>query len=224
MDSNRPRPAGPGDPGGDGPGDAPPPPGDLPASNRIGPYFVESVMGRDDVEVLCLARDTARDERYVTLRLLPLVMIRNAPAMDVLRDFAERAAAVRHPNLDEFLGLDRDPSRDDLVFLVSGYVTGRRLADLVAEAPEGLPVDDVLHWADQLADAIDHLHEHKLRHGAVNPHRVVIETSGRVRLTGATVWAETRRLFSELTGRVVGADPDYASPQQAAGIASAAFF
>ena len=179
-------------------------------------------MGRDDVEVLCLARDTARDERYVTLRLLPLVMIRNAPAMDVLRDFAERAAAVRHPNLDEFLGLDRDPSRDDLVFLVSGYVTGRRLADLVAEAPEGLPVDDVLHWADQLADAIDHLHEHKLRHGAVNPHRVVIETSGRVQLTGATVWAETRRLFSELTGRVVGADPDYASPQQAAGIASAA--
>ena len=92
MDRKRPRPAGPGDPGGDGPGDAPAPPGDLPASNRIGPFFVESVMGRDDVEVLCLARDTAHDERYVTLRLLPLVMIRNAPAMDVLRDFAERAA------------------------------------------------------------------------------------------------------------------------------------
>ena len=49
------------------------------------------------------------------------------------------------------------------------------------------PCKRVVAWADQLASAIDYLHEHDLAHGSVCPDNVIIDEHDAVTLAGGFV-------------------------------------
>ena len=70
----------------------------------------------------------------------------------------------------------------DRYFLVMDWVEGTTLADVVAEAGgEGLPLDDVVHYLAQVAEALDHLHRHQppVVHGDVKPANVIVTPEGK---------------------------------------------
>jgi hypothetical protein len=56
------------------------------------------------------------------------------------------------------------------------------LARLIAEAPQGLDVQRVLRWADQLAAAVDDLHARGRRHGAIEPSTIFIDARDEAHL------------------------------------------
>jgi serine/threonine-protein kinase PknK len=84
------------------------------------------------------------------------------------------------------LGLDPHPLlcrvREDFFagdryFLVMDWVEGTTLAHVLADAGgSGLPLDDVVHYLTQVADALDHLHRHQppVIHGDVKPANIIV--------------------------------------------------
>ncbi len=66
--------------------------------------------------------------------------------------------------------------------LVMDWVDGRNLAEVLAVRGEpGLPLDEVLGYLEQVAEALDHLHGHDppVIHGDVKPANVVVNEKGR---------------------------------------------
>jgi serine/threonine protein kinase len=85
-----------------------------------------------------------------------------------------------HPGLPT---VREDFFEGDRFVLVMDWVEGDSLDQVVAtRGAPGMPLPSVLRWAEQLADAIDHLHAHRpvIVHGDVKPANVVLTPDGRV--------------------------------------------
>jgi len=98
--------------------------------------------------------------------------------------------------------------------LVMDWVEGRNLAQvLTARGGPGLPLDEVLGYLEQVAEALDHLHGHDppVVHGDVKPANVVVTDRGRVVLVDFGV---SRSGASTLTGY---GTPGYSAPEVASG-------
>ena len=68
---------------------------------------------------------------------------------------AELLANLRHPALPNVMDFFTD---DTGQFLVMQYIPGDDLATLLAQRGAAFPVDETLHWADQLLGALHYLH------------------------------------------------------------------
>jgi formylglycine-generating enzyme required for sulfatase activity len=66
------------------------------------------------------------------------------------------------------------------------HVERTPLGRLIAGSPQGLGVQRVLEWADQLAKAIDDLHARGGHHGSIDPTTVFIDEHDRAHLAVAT--------------------------------------
>jgi hypothetical protein len=70
----------------------------------------------------------------------------------------------------------------DRYYLVMDWVEGTTLAHVLAgTGGEGLPLDDVVHYLAQVAEALDHLHRHQppVVHGDVKPANVIVTPEGK---------------------------------------------
>ena len=182
-----------------------------PAPQRIGPYEIDRVVTQDRVEVVCEGHDTRSADRPVIVKAFWLVKRHDEAVLEQLEGLAARIRALRHPHLIGLLDYLQDPHRPDLVYCVSRKKAGRPLSQLISESQTGLEVERVVTWAQQLAGALDHLHEHHLHHGTVNPSQIIIDEHDRAHLTADTCIANTvRRLHAASADRLVRLREAYA--------------
>src|SRR5918911_165363 len=129
-----------------------------------------------------------------------------------LRREARIMAALRHPGLVTVYDMLTD--EDDLL-LVMEYVRGETLAEVLADAP--LEWDDIAGPLDQVAAALDYVHEQGVVHRDLKPSNILVATSGRVKV--ADLGLATAAEITNITppGTIVGT-PAYMAPEQARGV------
>ncbi|MEU4805810.1 protein kinase [Actinosynnema sp. NPDC023587] len=82
-------------------------------------------------------------------------------------------ARLSHPSLASIYDTDvHEGSR----FIVLRLVEGPTLRELVDQGP--LPVDQVCRLGTELADALDHVHSHRLVHGEVRATNILVDDEG----------------------------------------------
>lgn len=126
------------------------------------------------------------------------------------------AAAVSDPHLlavyDAHLGRADGP--DEPCYLVTEFVDGPNLADLLA--PGGLGPPDVRRIGGDIARALAALHEHGLVHRDVKPSNVLLTTAHQAKLADLGIARELDGHPVTRDGAVPGTAP-YLSPEQAEG-------
>ena len=178
----------------------------------VGPHRLLGRLGQGGMGTVYLG--VSPDERAVAVKVLrdsPLAGPGDGDARRRFRQELEVLRRVRGPHLVEVLDADVDA---DLPYLVTRFVPGRRLDDLVAES--GPLDDDALRLlARGVADALTTLHKAGVVHRDLTPGNVlVLDGSPQVIDLGlavaADITAQTR------TGLVVGT-PGYLAPEQVTG-------
>jgi serine/threonine-protein kinase len=102
-------------------------------------------------------------------------------AREAFRHEAEMLAALNHPNLprvtDHF-------EQDGKAYLVMEYVPGETLLSFLSREGLPQPLDRVLEWARQLADALDYLHGQSppIIFRDLKPANIMLTPSGQVKL------------------------------------------
>lgn len=107
-------------------------------------------------------------------RDVSVTVLQSSAHRDDVARFLARARAVSriaHPNVMEVI--DAGFTNDGLLYLVSGMVAGRTLADAIA-AEGRFELDRVLRIAHQLCDALDAAHARSIAHGALLPSSVML--------------------------------------------------
>jgi len=185
---------------------------------RFGIYQVQALLGAGGMGEVYRAHDTKLG-RDVALKVLPRELADQPERRARLLLEARAAAALNHPNI---CTIHEVGEADGHAYIAMEVVEGQPLNRRLAEGP--LPLQDVVRYGLQLADALAHAHERGVVHRDLKSANVMITPEGRVkvldfglakRLSGEELADVTTRSHATLTqpGAILGTLP-YMAPEQ----------
>ncbi len=192
--------------------------------DRLGPYEIIAAIGAGGMGEVYRARDTRLD-RTIAIKVLPEHLLRNSEARQRFEREARAVAALNHPHICVLHDIGRHvlDNGEGIDFLVLEYLEGETLAARLARGP--LPIEEVLRYGIQMADALDKAHAKGITHRDLKPGNMMLTKSGTKLLDFGLAKAKAREtpvaaatVSDQLTavGAVVGTF-QYISPEQLQG-------
>jgi serine/threonine protein kinase len=138
-------------------------------------YNVLDRIGEGGMGIVYRAIDT-RLRRLVALKVLHSWMMTDPSKRELLFREAQCASALKnHPNVVTIHDVAED---NGVTFIVMEYVEGKTLNEMI----NGLPIDEALDYALQIANALSAAHSTGILHGDFKPRNVMVTNDGRVKL------------------------------------------
>jgi serine/threonine protein kinase len=139
---------------------------------RLGPYEIFSAIGAGGMGEVYRARDTRLD-RIVAIKVLPTHLADRSEVRERFEREARTIASLNHPHI---CTLHDTGHQDGIDFLVMEYLEGETLAQRLVKGP--LPIQQVLQYAIEIADALDKAHRKGVTHRDLKPGNVMLTKSG----------------------------------------------
>ncbi|MCP3771768.1 Stk1 family PASTA domain-containing Ser/Thr kinase [Paenibacillus sp. MZ04-78.2] len=150
--------------------------------------------------------------RHVAVKVLRQQYVHDEEFIQRFRREAQAAASLSHPNVVSIYDVGQE---EDIHYIVMEYVEGTNLNEQIKEiAP--LQVEEAVHIASQICDALDHAHHNQIIHRDIKPHNILIGKNGRVKVTDFGIARAVTSSTITQTGSVVGS-VHYFSPEHAKG-------
>lgn len=150
----------------------------LSAGTRFGPYEVVAALGAGGMGEVYKALDTRLD-RVVAIKVLSGALAGGPKFRERFEREARAISQLDHPHICTLydVGEERGTS-----YLVMQYLEGQTLAERLARAAQsftqGMPLDEALTLAAQIADALDEAHRHGITHRDLKPANVMVTRNG----------------------------------------------
>ncbi len=145
---------------------------------RVGVYSIQALVGAGGMGEVYRAHDTKLG-RDVALKFLPRAFLNDAGRMMRFENEARILAALNHPHIASIYGVEED---DGVRALVMELVDGETLAGKLSHAPDGLPMEDALSIARQIAEALEAAHDKGIIHRDLKPANIKITPAGLVKV------------------------------------------
>ncbi len=122
------------------------------------------------------ARDTRLD-RDVAIKVLPQAIARDPLALERFDREARIIASVSHPRICAIYDVGE---HDGSPYIVMELLDGKPLYALLE--PGGLPIEQLIEWGLQLADALEAAHARGIVHRDLKPANIVVTARGDVKV------------------------------------------
>src|SRR5271154_3061429 len=133
----------------------------------IGSYRITAKLGAGGMGEVYRARDTKLD-REVAIKVLPAALAQDPERLARFEREAKVLASLNHPNIAQIYGIE---DRTLIMELVEGQTL---------QGP--LPLDTVLNYARQIADALEAAHEKNIIHRDLKPANIMITPAGVIKV------------------------------------------
>ncbi len=181
-------------------------------NKTFGRYQIVDQLGRGAMGAVYRAIDPLIQREVAIKTLLP-----NVPE-DMVAEVRERflrearsAGRLSHPNIVIIFDVGEE---DGVAYIAMEMLAGRSLQQMLRD-PDPLPLDTTAELAAQVADALDHAHQHAIVHRDVKPANVMVAPSGRSKLTDFGVAYVSSSTLTQV-GTALGS-PRYMSPEHVLG-------
>jgi Tol biopolymer transport system component len=195
----------------------------LAPGTQLGPYQIINPLGAGGMGEVYRARDT-RLERTVAIKILPAQFSTDPVRKQRFEREAKTISSLNHPHICVLYDVGR---QDGVDYLVMECVEGETLAKRLEKGP--LPLEHVLKFGIQVADALDKAHRSGVIHRDLKPGNIMLTPVGAKLLdfglakpivplaTLATLTATTAKQSPATEqGTIVGTF-QYMSPEQVEG-------
>src|ERR1700676_471239 len=142
------------------------------ASTQLGPYKVLGPIGAGGMGEVYRAKDT-RLNRIVAIKVLPAHLADSPELRERFEREARTIASLNHPHICTLYDVGHQDGTD---YLVMEYLEGETLAQRLLKGP--LPLDQVLQYAIEIADALDKAHRKGITHRDLKPGNIMLTKSG----------------------------------------------
>ena len=139
---------------------------------RLGPYEILSAIGAGGMGEVYKARDTRLD-RIVAIKVLPTHLADRSELRERFDREAKTIASLNHPHICVLHDIGH---QDGIDFLVMEYLEGETLAQRLQKGL--LPLEQVLQYAIEIADALDKAHRKGITHRDLKPGNIMLTKSG----------------------------------------------
>ncbi len=148
----------------------------LSAGDRLGPYEILAPLGAGGMGEVYRAHDS-RLKRDVAIKVLPAALALDPDRMARFEREARLLASLDHPNIGAIYGLEESKGTRSLVLAL---IEGPTLFDRIAAGP--IPVEEAVHIAQQIAEALEYAHDRGVIHRDLKPANVKITPEGTVKV------------------------------------------
>ncbi len=145
---------------------------EIAAGTRLGPYEITGLIGAGGMGEVYRARDT-RLGRDVAIKVIPARLAADPRLRDRLVREARAISSLAHPHICTLFDIGQ---QDGIEYLVMEFLDGQTLADAIARGP--LPLDQLIRYGSQIADAIGAAHRQGIVHRDLKPGNVMLTKSG----------------------------------------------
>src|ERR1700686_4157973 len=139
---------------------------------RLGPYEILSAVGAGGMGEVYRAKDTRLD-RIVAIKVLPDHLSSKPDLRERFEREAKTISSLNHPHICTLYDIGQQDGTD---YLVMEYLEGETLAQRLAKGP--LPIEQVLRYAIEIADALDKAHRKGITHRDLKPGNIMLTKSG----------------------------------------------
>src|SRR5215467_10690784 len=143
---------------------------------RLLHYEIIAKLGEGGMGVVYKARDHHLN-RFVALKVLPPGKVADPERKRRFVQEARAASALNHPNIVTIHDIASDEGTD---FIAMEYVAGKTLDALIL--PHGMPLNEALRVAIQVADALAKAHSAGITHRDLKPGNIMVDAERRVKL------------------------------------------
>ena len=189
---------------------------------RLLHYEIIEVLGQGGMGTVYQARDT-RLNRLVALKVFARDRILDAEKRQRFIQEAQVASSLNHPHIVTIYDIGQ---ADGDWFIAMEYVPGQPLSKAIPY--KGMPLDEVLRYAIQIADALACAHAAGIIHRDLKPGNVMLTANGATKLVdfglaklfAGPSWSDSDTAAIDLhtrEGTVIGTAA-YMSPEQAEGL------
>src|SRR5580693_5566035 len=139
---------------------------------RLGPYEILSAIGAGGMGEVYKARDTRLD-RIVAIKVLPTHLADRSELRERFELEAKTIASLNHPHICTLHDIGQ---QDGIDYLVMEYLEGETLAQRLQKG--ALPLEQVLHYAIEISDALDKANRKGITHRDLKPGNIMLTKSG----------------------------------------------
>jgi eukaryotic-like serine/threonine-protein kinase len=181
---------------------------------KLGRYDIIRVLGKGAMGIVYEGRDPNLDRRVAikTVKVENLAPEAAAEYEARFRTEARSAARLQHPNIVSVYDSDR---HEDIAYLVMEYIQGDDLKHHLDNG-DRYSLEQSLHMIDDLLSALDYAHRHGVVHRDIKPANLLLEASGRLKLTDFGVARMQDAEATRTQGAMVGT-LKYMAPEQVQG-------
>src|SRR4030095_16935886 len=144
----------------------------LASGTKLGPYEITAALGAGGMGEVYRARDT-RLERTVAIKILPAQFSADTVCKQRFEREAKTISQLNHPHICTLYDVG---SQDGIEYLVMECVEGETLAKRLERGP--LPLEQVLKYGQQIADALDKAHRSGIVHRDLKPSNIMLTPTG----------------------------------------------
>ena len=182
---------------------------------QLGRYEIVRVLGSGAMGVVYEANDSKLHRRVAIKTIIKSAMVDAAQAEDYSERFMREAQAVarlNHPNIVTVYDFGEE---GDIAYFVMEFIQGHELKEhLDGGVQFSLPKS--LGLMIDLLSALDYAHSQGIVHRDIKPANIMLEQSGRLKLTDFGVVKMLDSQEGTQAGTMVGT-PGYMSPEQVLG-------
>ena len=168
----------------------------LTPGTRLGVYEVTAQIGAGGMGEVYRATDT-KLKRQIAIKILPPALAADPDRLARFQREAEVLASLNHPHIAAIYGLEEaDGVKAIVMELVEGETLAEHLVRLKADTTgagavasvvsglsrSGMPLDEVLPIAKQIAEALEAAHEHGIIHRDLKPANIKVRPDGTVKV------------------------------------------
>src|ERR1700736_3767198 len=139
---------------------------------RLGPYEILSAIGAGGMGEVYRAKDT-RLNRIVAIKVLPSHLADSPELRERFEREARTIASLNHPHICVLFDIGQ---QDGIDYLLMEYLEGETLAQRLLKGP--LPMEQVLQYAIEIADALDKAQRKGVTHRDLKPGNIMLTKSG----------------------------------------------
>ena len=144
----------------------------LKPGTKLGPHEILSLLGAGGMGEVYKARDSRLD-RLVAIKILPAHLADRPELRERFEREARAIASLKHPHICVLYDVGQ---QDGVHYLVMEHLEGVTLAERLKKGP--LPLDEVLQYAVEIADALDKAHRATVTHRDIKPANIMLTKEG----------------------------------------------
>ncbi|GKI15560.1 serine/threonine-protein kinase PrkC [Oscillospiraceae bacterium] len=177
-----------------------------------GRYLLQELVGVGGMANVYKAADL-KNNSTVAVKILREEFAQDAELVRRFKNESKAICILDHPAIVKVYDVS---VTDKLQYIVMEYIDGITLKEYMTQRGGPLTWKEVVHFAQQILDALDHAHQKGVVHRDIKPQNIMLVADGRVKIMDFGIARFSRAESQAASEKAIGS-VHYISPEQAKG-------